>query len=1140
MNKNNISTRIAFFLIGAIISLLPIKSNAFSLSTYSENSVLSEGKWVKVSIPKSGIYMISNADLQSWGFSDPSKVNIYGYGGKRLPDVLSISTFIDDLPIVQSHKTNRGIVFYAQGPETWSSPVENQYVHSLNPFSTVGYYFVSDRETTLSSEIPTKGKDIDPSSLNEAATSFTEAIFHETDLVNHGETGHLLLGEDFRYSQSQTYKFSLTDILTDNDVWLECSFATKTTSAASMLHFTANGEPVESSPADRIAQSAPTGYIHGQISTTRHRFNISNSELSLGIKISSNATLQMANLNYITLNYTRKLKLHNGILKFRSTTPLMSLSGIGSSTHIWDITSPQNIYSLKTSTSGDVASFNNSHSGLRDYIAWDETTTLPSPSFVSKISNQNLHGIETPDMVIFTISDWASQAERIAELHRNSSDSLKVLVVDQELVFNEFASGAPDVNAFRKFLKMLWDRSNNTSTPIRYALFFGRGTFDNRHLTNELKNSNEKTIPMWQTDKGLDDNDSYCSDDIHAFLKDNSGANMGADHYCIAVGRIPARSYSDAKDIVDKLYHYTQNSTKSEWKNQVMLVADDMDNGIHMDQSETMWQIMSNTPSGKEFVYNKLYIDAFTREGNSYPQAKSKMFKLLDEGTLWWNYIGHANTTSWTHDGLLSYVEMSSLYLKRFPFLYAATCDYLRWDATSSTGAEIMYKLSDGGIIGAISATRPVYIANNGLLSNALAQFLFKRNEEGQFLTIGEIYQNAKNNLSNNGIKVQDRNKLRFALMGDPAMRLAIPQSVAKVNSINGSYTEFGEQAIIQARQNAIIQGRITNDKGLDISDFTGIIHSTLYDADKSTTSHGYTHDDDGKEVAFDEHGEKLYAGRDSVVNGEFTINISMPTEIANNFREATLNLYAIADNGKEAIGCDHSFYVYGFDESTEADTIAPIIEYLYINHEDFANGDIVNESPMLIAQISDNVSINLSSAGVGHQMSIRLDGDKHFSDVSQYYTPIISDMSRGVINYPIKDLPNGDHALRLKVWDTSGNSTEKDINIKVINGFVPNIFDVYTDANPAHTEVNFYIKHDRPDAMATIKVEVFDLMGKLVWQSTRSGQSDMSTSTPINWDLCDMSGRRVNRGIYVYKASMSTNGQDYSSSSRKLAVAAK
>jgi hypothetical protein len=103
----------------------------------------------------------------------------------------------------------------------------------------------------------------------------------------------------------------------------------------------------------------------------------------------------------------------------------------------------------------------------------------------------------------------------------------------------------------------------------------------------------------------------------------------------------------------------------------------------------------------------------------------------------------------------------------------------------------------------------------------------------------------------------------------------------------------------------------------------------------------------------------------------------------------------------------------------------------------------------------------------------------------------------------------------------------------------VPNMFDIYTDVNPAHTDVNFYIKHDRPNAMATVTIEVFDLMGRLVWQSTRTGQSDMFISTPINWDLCDMVGRRVNRGIYVYKASISTNGQDFSSGARKLAVAA-
>ena len=232
-------------------------------------------------------------------------------------------------------------------------------------------------------------------------------------------------------------------------------------------------------------------------------------------------------------------------------------------------------------------------------------------------------------------------------------------------------------------------------------------------------------------------------------------------------------------------------------------------------------------------------------------------------------------------------------------------------------------------------------------------------------------------------------------------------------------------------------------------------------------------------------------------------------------------------------------FYVYGFDESSLPDTIAPEIEYLYLNHEDFANGDVVNESPMLIAKVSDNVSINLSSAGVGHQMSLRLDGDKNYSDVALYYTPIISDISSGIINYPIDALPDGNHEIRLKVWDTSGNSTEKSLTLQVKQGTIPNMFDVYTDANPAHTETNFYIKHDRPNTMATVTIEVFNLMGQLVWSSTKTAQSDMFISSPINWDLRDLSGRRVNRGIYVYRASISTDGVQYNSSARKLAVAA-
>lgn len=1131
--KNNIAFPFWILLLCVITFSVP-QIKALPLTTYCNNSVLSEGKWVKISVPKSGIYKITESDLKKWGFNDPSKVNIYGYGAKTISDVLSKTNYIDDLPVVQSVNTNNGIVFYAQGPEQWvsASSASGQYVQKLNPFTSVAYYFISDRDSVANPEIKKIGNPIDASVIPDAIKTFVDFTYHEKNLVNYGETGQLMLGEDFKWTPSQSFNFTLSDKVADTEVWMECQFAAKTFNTSSSLTFTINGQQLESSSNDRIASCTSSAYIHGKSAKAQHKFNITGESLKIGITHSSTATVQMAHLDYLCINYTRHIKLKDGLLKFRANKPTTTLEGASTNTHVWDITDPLNIKELNITLSGNNAVWKNPYTGIRQYMAWDENSNLPSPTFVENVANQNLHNLETPDMVIFTISDWSSQAERIASLHRNSADSLNVIVVDQNQVFNEFASGSPDVNSFRKMLKMFWDRGNENNTPLKYALFFGRGIFDNQHLTEEAKRLNYPTMPYWQSEKGLDDNESFGTDDIFAFLKDDAGSNMGADSYCIAIGRMPVRSSNEAKTVVDKLYQYVNEAPKGEWKNQIMLLADDMDNGVHMTQSESMWQIMTNGATGSEFLYNKLYIDAFTREGASYPQARAQMFRLLEEGTVWWNYIGHANTTSWTHDGILSYSDMTNLYLKKYPMLYAATCDFMRWDGFNTSGAEVLYTLPDGGVIAAISASRPVYIANNGVLSNAIAPYIIAKDENGKYLTIGEILRKAKNNMP------QDRNKLRFALMGDPAMRLATPSNKIVISDINGSYIDQGEEAIIQARQKVTIAGKILNSNGVELTDFNGVIHSTLYDAEHSTTSHGYSKDDDGLEVTFEEHGSKLYAGRDSVINGEFKITLSMPTEIANNFRPATLNLYAQADNSDEAIGCNRNFYVYGFDESADIDTIPPTIEYFYLNHEDFASGDMVNESPMVIARISDNVGINLSSAGVGHQMSLRLDANKSYSDVSLYYTPEIGETVSGIIKYPIENLSDGNHSLRLKVWDTAGNSTEKEISLNVEQGIAPRIFDVYTDASPAVDEVNFYIRHDRPDAMATVEVQVFDLMGQLVWSSSRTGQSDMSISTPINWNLCNLAGHRVNRGIYVYKALISTDGQQFSSKANKLAVA--
>ena len=114
---------------------------------------------------------------------------------------------------------------------------------------------------------------------------------------------------------------------------------------------------------------------------------------------------------------------------------------------------------------------------------------------------------------------------------------------------------------------------------------------------------------------------------------------------------------------------------------------------------------------------------------------------------------------------------------------------------------------------------------------------------------------------------------------------------------------------------------------------------------------------------------------------------------------------------------------------------------------------------------------------------------------------------------------------------------SEKTINFNVVNGLAPEIADVYCASNPASVEASFYVKHDRPDAVVSVSIEVYDLMGRLVWKTTQAGRSDMYTTIPVTWDLTDTGGRRVPRGIYVYRATISTDGIKEATKAKKLAV---
>jgi len=120
------------YLISLIFFIAVIPLSAQNYSGYSDNSVLASGLWTKVSVNKSGIHRIPYTTLRSWGYADPTRVAVFGQGGKMLPRINSESR-IDDLPELAVWHYNDAIYFYAHGPATWQWDSEKGiFIHKLH------------------------------------------------------------------------------------------------------------------------------------------------------------------------------------------------------------------------------------------------------------------------------------------------------------------------------------------------------------------------------------------------------------------------------------------------------------------------------------------------------------------------------------------------------------------------------------------------------------------------------------------------------------------------------------------------------------------------------------------------------------------------------------------------------------------------------------------------------------------------------------------------------------------------------------------------------------------------------------------------------------------------------------------------
>lgn len=1140
---NNVVKRIS----GLNFKILPngLMTQKSIEKSFVASSVLATGTWYKIGVREDGICKIDKTFLELCGIStiglNPQSINIYGNGDGRLPELNSISR-TDDLAKNAIYVSGESdgifndedyILFYAWGPNRWYSTNSGTFEQDKNIYSDVSYYFINIDPTGVPLRISQINSTVKP--VTDEILTYSYFDTHELDLVSLVKGGQRWYGEQFDTQLDQVFNFAIPNIDPSVPATFEVSMAANSSGSGSTQTYSVGGTVLSS-----------IGLPYGNFGRTETVIQLTNPSSFIPLKISvvRNNPILKVYLDKITLNARRKIVFTGSQFNFRdlNTVGLGKIGGFKianspSSIVIWDITDRHIPKMVNGSLSGTDFSFELEIDSLREFVASD-FTHFNVPDRVGFVENQNLHGLPQVDYLIVTHVDFIEQANRLADLHR--STGLKVNVVTTEQVFNEYSSGMLDPTAIRSFGKMFYDRANSSSSIApRYLLLFGDGTYDPK---NRVANNNNY-VPTYQVLNSESDVASLVTDDYYGFF-DPSESIGASDLLDIGIGRLLISDNTIAKQQVDKIEHYMKNgstllssngsyaSTFGDWRSKCVIIADDEEQGYFVveDAEPNAKYIKENHP---EINTDKIYLDAYTQISNAggqrYPEVHEAITDRIERGALIVNYVGHGGETGVAEERVITVPQIQDWdNINRLHLMVTATCEFTKYDDPERVSAGEWASLNPkGASIALMTTTRPVFFNVNTETGSTFYEYVFSRDVNNLPLTFGEIIR-----LTKNASGASD-NKRSFTLIGDPALRLALPQMKIVTDSINS----FSPKVIIdtiRALSKMTIKGHIEDYSSNVLTNFNGILSPTIFDKPKNEYTLGQ--DVESPIIPFELQKNSLYKGNVTVKNGYFEFDFIVPKDINYAYGKGKISYYA--ENGTiDALGEDTRLIIGGIDSKGIQDDAGPRVS-MYLNDKTFVNGGICSENPLLIVDLFDENGINTVGNGVGHDLLAVLDGNTAKPIVlNEYYTSNLDSYQSGKVNYPFSKLENGKHTLAVKAWDVNNNSSESTLEFFVQEKEEFSLDHVLNYPNPFTTKTEFYFEHNQVSSELETQIQIFTISGKLVKTINQDVVTNGFRSSGISWDGLDEYGDQLAKGVYVYRVKVKTIDGKLAEKTEKLVI---